>query len=124
MMNPLTDVDPRLVDAADRILMAMRELGFQMMVTDGKRTNAEQVALFAQGRTAPGRIVTQADGVTHRSKHQDGRAVDMCFVVDGQPSWDDAHPWRCYGEMAKALGLVWGGDWPEPKTDRPHLELP
>ena len=126
-MNKLAGVHPSLVDAVDRILMAMRELGFVMVVTDGLRTTEQQVALYAQGRTAPGDIVTQADGVLRRSNHQlhedgYGHAVDMCFLVAGAPSWADRHPWRAYGEMAKALGLTWGGDWKTP--DRPHLELP
>lgn len=123
----LMGVHPRLIDAVDRIMQAMRELGFQMMVTDGVRTVAQQQALYAKGRTAPGRIVTKADGVVHRSNHQLhddglGHAVDCCFVVDGKPSWDESQPWPLYGEMVKALGLRWGGDWSTP--DRPHVELP
>jgi peptidoglycan L-alanyl-D-glutamate endopeptidase CwlK len=126
-MSKLDGVHPALVEKTGRILAAMSALGFPMLVTDGVRTVTEQAALYAKGRTAPGKIVTQCDGELKRSNHQVkadgfGHAVDCCFLVDGKPSWDDALPWRLYGETAKALGLKWGGFWTTP--DRPHVELP
>lgn len=127
-MNRLDGVHPHLVDRVTRMLHAMAELGFPMMVTDGVRTQAQQQALYAQGRTAPGKIVTNADGMTRKSNHQPkadgfGHAVDCCFLVDGKPSWDATLPWFLYGAMAKALGLTWGGDW-KSIIDKPHIELP
>ena len=126
--DKLAGVHPKLRNAVLRLLSVMAELGYPMLVTDGVRTDAEQQALYAQGRTAPGPIITHADGVTHRSNHQlhadgTGHAVDCAFLVNGQPSWDDALPWRLYGEAAKALGCTWGGDWQTIK-DRPHIEWP
>ena len=123
----LVGVSPDLIIYTGRILAAMDALGFPMMVTDGVRTVAAQQALYAQGRTAVGLIVTQRDGVTRRSNHQThadgfGHAVDCCFLVDGQPSWDHRLPWHLYGAMAQALGLVWGGAWTK-FVDLPHIEL-
>ena len=99
-----------------------------MVVTDGVRTTAQQVALYAKGRTAPGHIVTHADGVRSRSNHQTkadgfGHAVDCVFLVDGQPSWDLHLPWSLYGAAGEALGLTWGGRFTT-LHDFPHLELP
>jgi peptidoglycan L-alanyl-D-glutamate endopeptidase CwlK len=116
------------VEIVTRICTAMDELGFTMIVTDGRRTAAEQKALFAQGRTTPGAIVTNADGITRKSNHQQkadgyGHAVDCCFLVDGKASWALSNPWNVYGAMAKALGCKWGGDWDAIK-DMPHIELP
>ena len=92
-----------------------------MRVTDGARTAAQQAALYAQGRTAPGLIVTAADGTAGtKSKHQSGTAADCCFLVAGVPTWDG--PWEEYGTAAEDEGLVWGGRWKKP--DRPHVELP
>lgn len=116
----LAGVHPTLKAKVRQILDAMTSLGFPMLVTDGFRTVAEQQALYAKGRTVPGKRVTNADGVTHLSNHQSGRAVDCCFLVDGKASWDDALPWALYGAMARTLGLSWGGDWSTP--DRPHVE--
>ena len=119
----LVGVDPRLPDLVAKIFTAMAALGFWMEVTDGLRTTAQQQALYAQGRTTPGPIVTNADGVTTLSNHQGGLAVDCCFLVNGAPSWDARLPWKAYGACAEALGLKWGGDWTS-LVDLPHLELP
>jgi peptidoglycan L-alanyl-D-glutamate endopeptidase CwlK len=126
--DKLNGVHPMLAARVVKILDVMRSAGFPMMVTEGVRTSARQRELYAQGRTAPGAIVTQCDGVTTVSNHQIradgyGRAVDLAFVVNGGPSWDDKHPWRLYGELAAALGLAWGGKWIT-HPDRPHIELP
>jgi peptidoglycan L-alanyl-D-glutamate endopeptidase CwlK len=125
-MKKLEGVHPELVEKVKRILFAMAELGHPMIVTDGPRTREQQRALYAQGRTAPGKIVTYANGVTSLSNHQVkadgfGHAVDCCFLRDGKASWAEDHPWKLYGEAAKSLGLRWGGDWTRP--DRPHIEL-
>jgi len=125
----LAEVHPVLADKARRILAAMAELGFPMCVTDGLRTDSEQVALYAKGRTTPGPVVTNADGVIKRSNHQRhsdgwGRAVDMAFLDENnQPTWSDEMPWNCYAECARALGLIAGAMWVH-FPDRPHIELP
>jgi len=126
-MEKLAGVHPVLLERVGLILEVMARLGFPMMVTDGVRTPEEQQALYARGRTTRGPKVTNADGVQIRSPHQPqadgfGHAVDCAFVVRGKPSWDEAHPWRLYGEVARALGLLWGGDW-RGLHDRPHVEL-
>jgi peptidoglycan LD-endopeptidase CwlK len=127
-VGKLAGVNPQLVLKVMQIFEAMRALGFEMMVTDGVRTLAKQQELFARGRTQPGKIVTMVDGATARSKHQVaadgyGRAVDCAFLLNGAPSWANDLPWRLYGEMAKALGLIWGGEFSR-LVDRPHVELP
>lgn len=119
---------PVLIRRLRLVHSAMAALGFPMILTDGMRTEEEQRALYAIGRTKPGRIVTAADGITVRSQHQVkpdgyGYAADCCFLVDGRPSWSDDLPWEAYGACARAVGLRWGiriGTW----IDRPHVELP
>lgn len=126
MTDKLDGVHPQLALIVQRILNAMSILGHPMLVTDGVRTAEKQRALYAQGRTQPGKIVTNADGVNKPSNHQRhadgyGHAVDCAFLVNGAPSWDEHLPWRCYGEMAKALGCAWGGDFSTIR-DLPHIE--
>lgn len=128
-MTKLDGVHPTLVAAIERLSEALELLGHPVVVTDGLRTTSDQARLYAKGRTTPGPIVTYADGVRHRSNHQAhadgfGRALDCAFLVDGKPSWAESHPWRLYGEAAKALGLRWGGDWTGGLVDRPHIEMP
>lgn len=115
---------PFLAERIEKVIEAMSVVGFPMTVVQGLRTTEDQAALYAKGRTTPGPIVTNADGIVHKSKHQSGRAVDCAFVRDGTVSWSEALPWQMYGEMGKALGLLWGGDWKSSLVDRPHLELP
>jgi peptidoglycan L-alanyl-D-glutamate endopeptidase CwlK len=128
----LKGVHPDLVEAVVKILDAMDILGWPMFVTDAVRTQAQQQALYAQGRTAPGRTVTNADGVTNRSNHQVhsdgwGHAVDCAFLDDpATPTvemYDDRSPWKLYGLIAQTLGLKWGGNWAA-FPDLPHVELP
>jgi peptidoglycan L-alanyl-D-glutamate endopeptidase CwlK len=126
-VSRLDGVHPKLVKAVERIQFVMAYLNKPMMVTDGVRTLEKQRELYAQGRTNPGRIVTHADGVRVKSNHQAkedgyGHAVDMTFIVDGRPAWPEDAPWRLYGEVAKACGCKWGGDWLN-FQDRPHIEL-
>jgi peptidoglycan L-alanyl-D-glutamate endopeptidase CwlK len=121
-LDKLEHCHARLKPAMLKVLSAMEALGFPMMVTDGIRSAEQQTALYAQGRTTPGPIVTYCDGVTKKSNHQSGRACDCCFIVDGQPSWDGRLPWATYGACLKAVGLRWGGSW-ESIHDLPHAEI-
>lgn len=132
MSRSLDKVHPELRTRLEKILAAMELLGFPMFVVATTRTLEEQQALYAQGRTKPGQIVTYADGVRVKSNHQIkddgwGYAVDCAFVDDPATpiveTWDEKCPWDLYGLMAEKLGLVWGGRWKRP-VDKPHIELP
>lgn len=102
----------------------MAEAGHPMKIVQGLRTQAQQAALYAQGRSTSGPIVTQCDGVHTRSNHQAqadglGHAVDCAF--EGPVPFAESHPWALYGSKVRGAGLSWGGDWAHP--DRPHAEL-
>ena len=129
MGSILDGLHPELLSRILRVLDAMQALGFPMRVVQGVRTNAQQQALFAQGRTAPGKVVTDADGILHRSNHQPGlqdglgHAVDCAFAT-GDP-FGESQPWAAYGACCEAVGLMWGGGhthgWHG--QDRPHAQL-
>lgn len=94
------------------------------------RSIAEQDALYAQGRTAPGKIVTNAKG--GQSKHNftlpDGTPASKAFdfVIlnpDGTANWNPQSPlWQAAVAIGKQIGLVWGGDWHSIK-DYDHFEI-
>ncbi|MGN9169515.1 Peptidoglycan L-alanyl-D-glutamate endopeptidase CwlK precursor [compost metagenome] len=104
--------------------------GVWIVITQGLRTYAEQDDLYAQGRTKPGKVVTDARG--GYSNHNFGFAADFALLLrDGRAvSWDtlrdddkDSLPdWSEVVEEAKWLGLEWGGDWRSFK-DMPHLQM-
>lgn len=109
---------------------------FDFVVTSGVRTDDEQAALYAKGRTKPGNIVTHIDGKERRSSHQKDLQTGCGHAVDIYP-----YPVRNVSEMSeeaqmkerwryvalayflkglwKALKetggldgeLRWGGDW-------------
>ena len=105
---------------ADEVIAEMHTFGYSVMVYQGFRSFAEQDALYAQGRTKPGQIVTNAKG--GYSLHNYGCAVDLVFIDNGRPSWDEKYPWHILGQIGKKHGFEWGGDWPS-FPDRPHLQI-
>jgi peptidoglycan L-alanyl-D-glutamate endopeptidase CwlK len=103
-------------------------------VTRGWATASEQNTLFAQGRTAPGRIVTNSRAF--QSFHNYGLAFDFVLMYDRDGngtyetvSWDTKidfdkngkGDWMCVVSDFKALGFVWGGDF-RGIADSPHFE--
>jgi phage tail protein X len=118
----LATVHPLLAERGTSLLDQCAATGLALMVTQGLRSMAEQDALFAQGRTMPGRIVTNARA--GHSYHNFGLAFDV-LVLDamGKADWDTANPgWRVAGQVGKSLGLEWGGLWRD-FPDLPHFQL-
>ena len=99
----------------DAFLEDCEDEGLQVRVTEVRRSAARQEALYRQGRTAPGPIVTW----TRQSAHLRGRAFDITLV--GAPQYeDDPEAWQLLGEIGEDLGLKWGGHF----RDYGHFELP
>ena len=100
----------------------------QVRIAQGLRTNKEQDAFYAQGRTTAGAKVTNAKA--GQSIHNYGLAVDIVLIIDGKTaSWDTKADWdgdkkadwmECV-EIFKKHGWDWGGDWKSFK-DLPHFE--
>jgi hypothetical protein len=103
---------PDFRDRLDRVIDRMEtEFGYKVEVTETFRSQARQDALYAQGRTEPGQVVTW----TRASNHTLGRAADL--VVDG--SFDDALPYERLMRIAREEGLRTLGP-----RDPGHVELP
>jgi peptidoglycan L-alanyl-D-glutamate endopeptidase CwlK len=95
----------------------------KVIVIQGYRTFAESNALYAQGRTAPGDIVTFAPA--GESFHNYGLAFDFAMVTNGKDDYNVGPHWMQVVTIMKKHGWTWGGDFPkEPvdKTDNPHFE--
>lgn len=94
----------------------------------GLRTYAEQNALYAMGRTAPGPRVTSVQG--GGSYHNFGLAVDFgVFNEDRANYYDSTNPQlaaqvhAAVAKWAKAnYPVEWGGDWRSLK-DYPHFQM-
>jgi hypothetical protein len=121
---------PAFREKVSRILSALNAWcgahlpGHRAALAEGFRSLSRQKELYAQGRTAPGPVVTQKDGVHHASNHQTGLAADIAFVVDDGLTWDvPGDAWAYLQHLAHGEQLVSGSDWPHFK-DEPHIEWP
>jgi len=115
-------VNPSLAAAISQMDVILSQENIQFRVTQGLRSWTEQNALYAQGRTIPGAIVTNAKG--GESWHNYGVAVDLVPMdqIPPQPDWDISHPvWQRMIAVGKSLGLYSGSDFTCLK-DFPHFQ--
>ncbi len=122
----LKGVDETLVNVVKR---AIEISAVDFTVMEGVRTLERQRELYAQGRTAPGKIVTW----TMKSRHIEGKAVDLVpYPLD----WNDLDKFdKIKDAMFQAareldVNLRWGADWDgdgnyreKGEYDSPHFEL-
>lgn len=123
MGRDITKCHPRLQVKAAELKEACARRGYAVEIGESFRSVAEQDALYAQGRTKPGQIVTNARGSSYSSMHQWGVAFDF-YRNDGSGAYNESGRFfENVGQIGKSLGLEWGGDWKSP-VDRPHFQLP
>ena len=121
-LKRLSAVHPELKRRVEILLRQLAAQGLTVEVVQGFRAPGEQDALYAQGRTKPGKKVTNAK--RWQSNHNYGLAVDLCPFVDGRPNWDAPFAtWQQIGRTAEGLGLEWGGRWAKFR-DLPHVQMP
>lgn len=114
------NLHPIVKDLMEKFITEAKAKGINLMITQAYRSKAEQDALYAQGRTTKGKIVTNARG--GYSNHNYGLAFDFVPLVGNKAVWDSHSPlWGKLGEIGESLGLSWGGRW-RPFVDLPHLE--
>ena len=137
-LDKMKKVHPKLVEVMKE---AITNSPYDFRITSGARTTEEQKALFALGRTKPGKIVTYANGVTSKSNHQIksdgfGHAVDIFLTgvyengsyrkFSEQEGYDvkrlkDVADHILAVAKSKNINVGWGGNWK--KKDTPHFEL-
>jgi len=110
---------PELCGLAARHISLCSSEGIDLLVVQAYRSLGEQAAIYAQGRTAPGKVVTNAR--PGFSWHNFGRAYDVAVVIEGRLLWQGAEYSRA-GKIGKSLGLVWGGDFKGVRGDLGHFE--
>lgn len=108
--NVMSDFKKFIEDAENNLNITLR-------VTQAKRTMAEQQALYDQGRTKPGHIVTNAK--PGASFHNYGLAVDLVRLNSGKADWN--YNMAQLLPYAEKFGISWGGNWKRFK-DYPHFE--
>ena len=111
-------MQPKAAQLALELIKKAKQKGIDAKVLSGFRSIEEQEALYAQGRTAPGRIVTNA----RRSVHDTGLAFDLGVFKDGQYV-AEGPDYKILGQLGTELGLIWGGDY-KVYPEEPHFETP
>lgn len=94
--------------------------GIHPYITQTLRTFKESDALYAQGRTTKGSIVTNAKA--GQSYHNYGLALDFVIQKDEVFNWAVDANWMLVVNIFKKNGFEWGGDWKSFK-DFPHFEM-
>jgi peptidoglycan L-alanyl-D-glutamate endopeptidase CwlK len=106
----IDDLLPVVKEKVKKFVALCKGDGIELLITSTYRDNESQNALYAQGRTEPGRVVTNAKG--GQSFHNYRCAVDVVPLVNGKPDWDGTHPiWAKIGNYGKLAGLEWAGEW-------------
>ena len=122
-MRDITLCHPRLQKLATELIQKCSAQGLQIKIGETLRTGSEQDTLYAQGRTTPGSIVTNAPGSSYSSYHQWGTAFDI-YRADGCGAYYDKDGFFTrVGAIGVSIGLEWGGNWKSP-VDKPHFQLP
>lgn len=121
-MRKIDDLHPKLQEKVYELNKRCEKAGLKIGIGECLRSVKEQDALYAKGRTAPGKIVTNAKGSTYSSMHQWGVAFDF-FRNDGKGAYNtDGNFFERVGAIGKEIGLMWGGDFKSIK-DMPHFQL-
>ena len=98
---------------AESFLAACHAQGIDLIVTSTYRDAEAQAELYAQGRSKPGAVVTNAK--PGESWHNWRCALDVVPLRNGKPVWGstglDYDLWHRVGELGESVGLEWAGRW-------------
>ena len=97
-----------------------------LILTCTYRDTDEQNRLYQQGRTRPGKIVTNIDGIKKKSMHnyKPARAFDFAVKTGGKVEWEEKYYdscWLFFRQAKLTEKISWGRNWKNFK-DHPHIE--
>ena len=106
----LDELLPVAKERVEQFLRLCKENDIDLLVTSTYRDHESQQALYEQGRTTAGKVVTNAKAGD--SWHNWRCAVDVVPLINGKPNWDGSDPiWTKIGELGERAGLEWAGRW-------------
>jgi peptidoglycan L-alanyl-D-glutamate endopeptidase CwlK len=119
----IEDLLPKVAKMCEAFLAKCKVAGIDVLVTSTFRDYESQQALYNQGRTTPGKKVTNAPA--GYSWHNFRCAFDVVPLRNGKPVWGttgaDLKLWKAIGAIGESVGLEWGGNW-EGFLDYPHFQ--
>ena len=111
----INELLPVAQKACNLFLEECKKNNIDIFVTETYRSQDRQNYLYEQGRTREGKVVTWT-----KSSNHTGRLAWDIAVNKPKDLYDETTINRA-GEIAKKLGITWGGNWTKPDT--PHFEV-
>ena len=97
-------LEPAMRAAVQAVIADAAAHGIKLMIFETYRSQERQVELFNQ----------HASQLKKVGVHHYGLACDIVKDVNGEPSWKGSFSFL--QALAKAHGLIWGGDWGTPNV--------
>lgn len=124
----LNDLHPSIHPLAIKHQAACLAEGIDLLIYCTYRSNDEQNACYAQGRTAPGNIVTNCRGGQSKHNNTEGGkpaslAYDCVPCIGGKPQWNDTKLYAKVGAIGESVGLKWAGRWSGKLKETAHFEV-
>ena len=126
----LSDLHDDLKQLCNDFLDKCAAAGLHVFIVTTWRSPADQDALYAQGRTTPGHIVTNARAgqSAHNFTLPDGtpasKAFDIGVMLNGKYDAAGLSPdWHTAGQIGTAIGLDWYGAPDAKFHEMPHFQL-
>ena len=118
----LDDLSPATKLKAQRHIALCSAIGIELLIYCTYRDFESQNSLYAQGRSKPGAVVTNAKaGESYHNWHV---AYDCVPLVNGKPAWEDRALTLKVGELGESIGLDWSGRWIGKLQETAHFQLP
>lgn len=122
-MRKIDTLEPAFKLKIEELIKQVEKVtGRKWGISDGRRTMAQQKAIYAQGRTAPGKVVSNAPPGS--SAHNFGLAADIWpLTADGEDfEWGAPDKlFKVMADIARKLGLT-AGYYFKSIHDAPHVE--
>lgn len=115
----IATLHPEIRPYARALVRKAQARNITIKVISGTRTYEEQNELYEQGRSKPGRVVTNARA--GHSNHNFGIAFDI-GIFDNGKYIPESPLYKAVGAIGQELGLEWGGSWTSIQ-DEPHFQL-
>ena len=124
----LNDLRQDIREMALKHIAACANEGIDLLIYCTHRSNAEQDAEYAKGRTAHGSIVTNARAGQSKHNHLEAgrpasKAYDCVPVKNGKAQWASSPLINRVGILGEEVGLTWAGRWTGKLREAVHFEV-
>jgi peptidoglycan L-alanyl-D-glutamate endopeptidase CwlK len=116
--NSISSLSPHVGQLVQKFLDLTKANNLDVRIISAFRSWNDSDKLYAQGRTAPGEIASNARG--GESYHNWGLAFDAAPFENGVIS-SDIEKFKAMGRLGQQAGLEWGGSFKD-LVDYPHFQ--